>query len=68
MHKDFDHQGLAGILRGRDRWILSYNDCQQIRSLYADYLMQTPTWMYGMSNDKKSKELLILSKDLLRLS
>ncbi|MBN8785894.1 MAG: DNA adenine methylase [Terrimonas sp.] len=63
-HKDFDHEGLAEILSKRDKWILSYNDCDDIRKLYSKFKMVTPDWKYGMSKDKSSKELLILSDDV----
>lgn len=62
-HKDFDHEALAAILRKRDHWVLSYNDCEEIRSLYEGFHILTPNWKYGMSNDKNSKEVLIFSKD-----
>lgn len=62
-HKDFDHEGLAEILRNREHWILSYNDCDEIRNLYEGFHILTPNWKYGMSNDKCSKEILIFSKD-----
>lgn len=61
-HKDFDHEGLADILRKREHWILSYNDCDEIRELYAGFHIITPNWKYGMSNDKTSKEVLVFSK------
>lgn len=61
-HKDFDHEGLAAILLKRDKWILSYNDCDEIRKIYSKFRMITPDWKYGMSKDKSSKELLIFSK------
>lgn len=61
-HKDFDHIGLADILRKREHWILSYNDCDEIRDLYAGHHILTPNWKYGMSNDKSSKEILIFSR------
>ena len=63
-HKGFDHQSLAEILYKRNRWIMSYNDCQQVRELYADYPIVSVEWIYGMSNDKQSREILILSKGL----
>src|SRR5690606_33845068 len=63
-HKGFDHEGLAGILKQREHWILSYNDCEQIREMYKGFHMLTPNWKYGMSNDKSSKEILIFSRDL----
>lgn len=62
-HKDFDHAGLSHILKGREHWILSYNDCDEIRDLYAGHHILTPNWKYGMSNDKTSKEILIFSKN-----
>ena len=63
-HKDFEHEALAEILKQRKRWILSYNDCPEIRTLYKNFYMLTPSWKYGMSNNKLSKEVLIFSKDL----
>ncbi len=62
-HKDFDHEELAKILKGREHWILSYNDCDEIRNLYEGFHILTPNWKYGMSNDKMSKEVLIFSKN-----
>ena len=64
-HKDFDHEGLAQILQKRKKWILSYNDCDKIRKMYSRFEMITPGWKYGMSKDKSSRELLILSKDMM---
>jgi DNA adenine methylase len=63
-HKNFDHEGLAHILQHRDKWILSYNDCAVIRTLYKKFRLISPTWKYGMSNDKTSKEVLIFSDDI----
>lgn len=62
-HKDFDHVKLAKILHNRTKWILSYNECDEIRSLYNDMKIITPNWKYGMSSDKSSREVLIYSKD-----
>ena len=61
MHEDFDHEGLADMLKRRDGWILSYNNCQYIRKIYKGYKQIEPQWTYGMSNNKQSKELLILN-------
>ena len=63
-HRDFDHLGLLSLLKKRNNWILSYNNSEEIRELYADYVIEYPTWKYGMSNDKDSKEVLILSHDI----
>ena len=62
-HKDFDHEGLANILHKREHWLLSYNDCEEIRDLYSGFHIITPNWKYGMSNDKMSKEILIFSEN-----
>ena len=61
MHEEFNHEELADMLKQRDGWILSYNDSPYIRNLYKGYKQIKPQWTYGMSNDKQSKELLILS-------
>jgi DNA adenine methylase len=65
-HKDFDHQNLFNILDRRDNWLLSYNNCSEILDLYKGYKILFPIWKYGMSNDKNSREILILSKDIQR--
>jgi DNA adenine methylase len=63
-HRDFDHEGLALILKNRENWILSYNDCEEIRDLYSGFHIITPNWKYGMSHNKNSREVLIFSKKL----
>jgi DNA adenine methylase len=63
-HKGFDHKALADLLYKRDRWILSYNDCEEIRKLYKDYEILSLEWIYGMSKNKQSNEVLVLSYDL----
>jgi len=63
-HKDFNHQELADMLLKRERWIMSYNDCSTIRELYSDNPILSIEWVYGMSKNKQSSEVLILSKDL----
>jgi DNA adenine methylase len=63
-HKNFDHMGLAEMLKKREKWILSYNDSPEIHELYDSYTFHYPNWKYGMSNDKMSKEVLILSNDV----
>ena len=59
-HRGFDHAELADTLRQRSGWILSYNDCAEIRRLYAGYRMLQPQWKYSMSGGKPSSELLIM--------
>ena len=66
LHKNFDHYTLAKILKKRNNWILSYNNSKEIHQLYSDYTILYPDWKYGMSNNKKSREVLILSHDLAK--
>ena len=66
LHKDFDHQGLADILKKRGKWILSYNNSEEVRDLYTNFWRKIPKWAYGMSNNKFSRELIILSDDIAK--
>jgi DNA adenine methylase len=65
LHKDFDHDELAKLLRNREKWILSYNDdSDKIRELYDGFRIEPLKWTYGMSKNKKSREIVILSHDI----
>jgi DNA adenine methylase len=68
LHKNFDHEALASILRKREKWILSYNDSNIIKKNYRDYQFVYPKWSYGMSNDKNSREVIILSNDIAEIN
>lgn len=63
-HKGFDHAALADILRKRERWILSYNDCDTIRKFYKGHQILAIDWTYGMNKSKISNEVLVVSKDM----
>ncbi len=65
-HSGFDHEGLAGILKKRGGWLLSYNDCEMVRDLYSGFKTLTPAWSYGMNANKKSSEILVMSCDYAR--
>lgn len=62
-HKNFDHFELFEILNKRNNWLLSYNDCKEIRKIYKGYKIIEPAWKYGMGNNKSSNEIIIFSKD-----
>jgi len=59
MHELFPHLSLFSELRKRENWILSYNDCEEIRELYRDYKIHEAAWTYGMNKSKKSSEIII---------
>ena len=63
-HKTFNHHKLAEVLKNRNQWVLSYNECTEIRELYKDFKIINLNWKYGMSTNKISKEILVFSKDL----
>ena len=50
MHKSFDHEKLCEMLKQRTDWVLSYNDSEQIRKMYAGYEIIPLSWSYGMKN------------------
>ena len=60
-HKDFDHESFAEEIKKKNNWVISYNPHPEILELYKDYKIVYPEWAYGMSTDKKSKEILILN-------
>lgn len=60
MHEGFDHKAFAKEIQTRSDWMVSYNDCPYIRSLYEGCRFCTPSWSYGMNKTKKSSEILIL--------
>ena len=39
-HEDFDHAGLAKVLKARNSWVLSYNDDELVRDLYPESQFQ----------------------------
>ena len=64
-HAGFDHRGLYDLLSQRSGWVLSYNDCPEIRKLYKDFEIRSAEWAYGMKNVGKKKmgsssEILII--------
>ena len=65
MHKGFNHEELAEVLSKKENWLLSYNDCALVRSLYKENAFVKVDWSYGIKNKKASNEVLILSNDLI---
>ena len=60
-HRHFNHSSFAEEIKKKNNWVLSYNPNPNILELYKDYEIVYPEWTYGMSSDKKSKEILILN-------
>jgi DNA adenine methylase len=64
LQQAFDHNTLAQLLYKRSSWLLSYNDCSEVRRLYKNYRIIKVAWSYGMNGSKKSNEVLIMSNDM----
>jgi DNA adenine methylase len=65
-HKDFPHKELGELLRRTDKWVLCYDDVPAVRELYRGYrIIESIQWNYGMSRDKRSRELVIVSDDIV---
>ncbi|NQU10051.1 DNA adenine methylase [bacterium] len=60
LHDGFDHKGLRDLLGSRGGWLLSYDDCPEVRWLYQGYQIVELRWKYGMSTNKASREILII--------
>tara|TARA_Y100001938_G_C8061448_1_gene417517 strand:+ start:857 stop:1669 length:813 start_codon:yes stop_codon:yes gene_type:complete len=58
MHKFFPHLALYSELKKKKNWILSYNNCDEIRHLYRDYEIHDASWTYCMTN-RESSEIII---------
>lgn len=61
MHEKFNHELLAQKLYNTKNWMLCYNNCEFIKTLYKDYKIVEVDWSYGMNKTKKSSEILILN-------
>jgi DNA adenine methylase len=59
-HKNFNHDELREMVEDCQSWVMSYNDCPEIRKMYEKYRIVELAWAYGMGNSKKSNEILII--------
>lgn len=62
MHENFDHGELYKIISKKNKWIMTYNDCEYIRNLYKQFEIINVDWAYGMNKTKKSSEIIIVCK------
>ena len=62
LHENFNHDKLYEIIKTKQNWILTYNNCEYIRNLYKDYIVIDINWCYSMNKTKQSSEIIILSK------
>ena len=63
MHENFNHMQLYKFLESNKKlkWIMTYNNCDYIKSLYKDFKIIDVDWNYGMNKTKKSSEIVIIN-------
>lgn len=60
MHRGFNHELLRGeVEKTQKPFILTYNNCDEVKELWDGYKTYPAEWSYGMSKSKKSSELII---------
>lgn len=70
LHTSFDHNRFAKIMQAcRHRWLLTYDDCEEVRHLFQFAQIQPIQVQYGMTNVKqqslkKGRELIITNYEL----
>lgn len=60
MHETFDHDRLYQCLSTQKNWVMTYNNCEYIKSLYKDFTIIEVSWTYGMNKSKQSSEIVII--------
>lgn len=61
-HRDFDHERLARVLRKRKGdWVLSYNDCPEVRRLYKGFRVEAIDLKYCLDAPRIGREVLVSS-------
>ncbi len=56
LHTNFDHQRFAETLRNcPHRWLITYDDCPEVRENFADAYIYEWELQYGMNNYKQKK-------------
>ena len=56
---NFNHELLSETLIKKGNFILTYNDCPEIREMYKGCIFEKPSWAYGMNTSKISNEIII---------
>lgn len=70
LHKDFDHERFASVMRNVEhKWLITYDDNDYIRELFAYANIKSWDIMYGMRNvgiasNQNAKELFIANFDI----
>lgn len=65
-YNDNDHKVLSNLIKENvtQPWIITYDNCEEISSLYDDFIQEKYSLNYSVSNKYKGKEIIIYSNDL----
>jgi DNA adenine methylase len=64
-YNDDDHREIATVLKGaKTPWVVSYDNCRLIRSLYSEFSHYTYSLNYSAHQHQKGKEIIVLSDGL----
>ncbi len=70
LHLQFDHERFAQVIQScPHRWLITYDDCPEVRRLFQDACMMEWELQYGMNNYKQpgakpGRELFIANYDI----
>jgi DNA adenine methylase len=70
LHLQFDHERFARVIQScPHRWLITYDDCPEVKRLFGDACMMEWELQYGMNNYKQpgakpGKELFIANYDI----
>lgn len=69
LHRNFDHTRLARVLANsvNRNWMMCYNDCEEIRTLYNGCNIQSVNWKYGMSNNNHDSSEIIITPNTVEV-
>ncbi len=65
LHINFDHARFAKVMKNvKHKWLITYDDCPEVRDLFSFAHIKTFELQYGMNNYKqktagKGKEIII---------
>lgn len=66
--RSVDHMDLSKLLHKEGKWVLSYDNCPEVRELYKDYRQIFLQWLYNCNKGayipKEPKEILILGEEV----
>ncbi len=65
-YKDDDHKELSNLIREyvRQPWIITYDNCDDISTLYSDFKQEKYSLNYSVNSKYKGKEIIIYSNEL----